>query len=258
MTHSLTPAQIALREVFHTAWGPYLHIGVFARPDESIADAAARSARLTAEKVNPQAGDKVLEVGCGFGYTAEMLARTFHCRVVATDIEGWRIEKAGHRVKDLDGLVFEQADHGNLPYREESYHLVWATGTLSYASDLNKSIIEVARVLKPNGRVLIRDFNTATSVDNPERIERKTCTHRLWSLDQWKSALAGAGLCADLLEDETDNARDTYRRLEDAFHGLIDTHGDAAVKAEGIMANRLQLIETRLFGCFLMIARKQT
>ncbi|MCP4695145.1 MAG: methyltransferase domain-containing protein [Desulfobacterales bacterium] len=263
MSPVLTPGQIALREVFHKAWGPHLHIGVFKGPDEPIADAAARSSRLTAEKVKPRMGDEVLEVGCGFGCAAEMLTRTFQCRVVATDIEGWRIDEAKQRINklkqrigDLDGLVFERADHGDLPYRDERYDLVWATGTLSYAGDLHQSIREVARVLKPGGGLLIRDFHTAPSVDDPAIVETETHTHRLWPVDRWESALAEVGLSVDLLEDETDIARETYFRLKNAFHELIDAHGDAAMEGERIMTNRLRRIDAGLFGCFMIIARK--
>lgn len=248
---------IALREVFHRAWGPYLHIGVFNRPEESVAVASARAARLAAKRVAPRSQDRVLDVGCGYGHTAQMLARQFGCHVTAVDIEEWRVQEARRRAKHVDNLVFERADHGDLPYANEAFDLVWASGTLSYARDLEVSISEVARVLRNGGRILVRDFCISPRASNPDELSRMTKTATLWPMHRWQATLAAANLRSIAVNDENDDARQTYLRLREAFRGMTDGFGEAATRAVRIMDQRLDLIDRELFGCFSLVAVKR-
>ncbi len=249
--------QLALREVFHRAWGPYLHIGVFRHPEESVAVASARAARLAADRVAPKSGDRVLEVGCGYGHTAQMLARRFGCRVTAVDIEEWRVQEARRRAKHVEGLVFERADHGDLPYANETFDLVWATLTLSYARDLCESISEASRVLKTGGKIALRDFCTSPRASDPETLAQLTHTPRLWPISRWKAALVAAKMQPVDVDDETDDSRETYRRLREVFQGMVDEFGPAAIRAVQIMDQRLELIDRQLFGCFFLVAVKE-
>ncbi len=249
--------QLVLREVFHRAWGPYLHIGVFNCPEESVAVASARAARLAAKRVAPKSQDRVLDVGCGYGHTAQMLARQFGCHVTAVDIEEWRVQEARRRARNVDNLVFERADHGDLPYANESFDLVWASCTLSYAKDLAVSISEVARVLRNGGRTVVRDFCISPRAGNPEELSRMTKTARLWPTNRWKAALAAAKMRSIAVDDETDDARETYRRLREVFRGMTDGFSSAATRAVQIMDQRLELIDRGLFGCFYLVAVKK-
>lgn len=258
MTDRLSNEQLALREVFHRAWGPYLHVGVFSHPAESVSVAAARGARLAAEKASPLPDDRVLEVGCGFGHMAQMLVRRFGCQVTATDLEEWRLVEARRRAENLHGISFEQADYGDLPYEDETFDWAWATGTLSYARNLTTSIFELSRVLKTEGRFAVRDFMTATTSDDTDRIAQLTHIPRLWSLDRWNSEVAESNLQVNFVDNETQHARETYARLREKFREMIPEFGSAAVTAAEIMDRRLELIDQGLFGCFFLLATKSS
>jgi len=59
---------------------------VFGSPDEPLADAQARKYRRLADRTGIRAGDHVLEIGCGWGAFAMMLAREYGARVTAITV----------------------------------------------------------------------------------------------------------------------------------------------------------------------------
>lgn len=92
---------------------------------------------------------RILEVGCGWGELAAWLARDTGADVVATDLSPRMVELArGHRV---DARV---ADVQALPFEGGSFDVVVAAWMLYHVPDLDRGIAEIARVLRPGGRLV--------------------------------------------------------------------------------------------------------
>ena len=90
---------------------------------------------------------RVLEVGCGMGNFAERVARKTSAEVIATDLSPRMVEIA--RERGLDARV---ADVQELPFGNDEFDCAVANAMLYHVEDLDRALIELARVLEPGGR----------------------------------------------------------------------------------------------------------
>ena len=93
----------------------------------------------------------VLDVGCGGGILSEEFAK-IGCRVTGIDPSAPSLETARKHAA-MQGLVIEyhQACGENIPFDANSFDVVICCDVLEHVDDLEKTIHEVARVLKPGG-----------------------------------------------------------------------------------------------------------
>jgi len=101
------------------------------------------------------AGKDVLEIGCGMGTHAAMLARA-GARLTAVDITQRAVATVVRRfeVFQLSGQI-EQADSEQLPFADASFDVIWSWGVIHHSSSTERCIAEITRVLKPGGRFLV-------------------------------------------------------------------------------------------------------
>jgi SAM-dependent methyltransferase len=92
---------------------------------------------------------RVLEVGCGWGELAEWLARDTGAEVVAVDISPRMVELASER-----GVDARVADVQALPFADGAFDVAVAAWMLYHVPDLDRGIAELARVLRPGGRLV--------------------------------------------------------------------------------------------------------
>ena len=92
---------------------------------------------------------RVLEVGCGWGELAEWLARDTGAEVVAIDTSPRMVELAVER-----GVDARLADVQALPFEDGAFDVAVAAWMLYHVPDLDRGIAELARVLRPGGRLV--------------------------------------------------------------------------------------------------------
>jgi ubiquinone/menaquinone biosynthesis C-methylase UbiE len=100
---------------------------------------------------------RVLEVGGGPGELAARMADDLGCEVVMVDLSPRMVELATAR--GVDALV---GDVQSLPFEDESFDCVVAAWMLFHLPDIDAGVAELARVLRPNGRLVA----TTNSVDH--------------------------------------------------------------------------------------------
>jgi demethylmenaquinone methyltransferase/2-methoxy-6-polyprenyl-1,4-benzoquinol methylase len=115
----------------------------------------SRAADLAA--VGP--GDRVLDVASGTGDLAIELARRVgeSGEVIGSDFSEGMLELA--RAK-APGLRFEQANALDLPYDDDSFDAATVGFGARNFSDLPQGLREMARVVRPGGRVVILEITT--------------------------------------------------------------------------------------------------
>lgn len=98
-------------------------------------------------------GMQVLDIGCGTGYTAYLLAREAQARVTAIDLSSRSVQQARARiVKEhiTDQVSILQADAHRLPFQAGRFDLVLVESVLVFCR-LREVLGEIQRVLKPGG-----------------------------------------------------------------------------------------------------------
>jgi 2-polyprenyl-3-methyl-5-hydroxy-6-metoxy-1,4-benzoquinol methylase len=102
-------------------------------------------------------GRAVLEIGCGRGGFAASLSKR-GARVTASDFSSAALELARKEFAIL-GVQWVQADIQQLPFDEASFDTVVSCETIEHVPDPARAVRELARVLRPEGRLILTTPN---------------------------------------------------------------------------------------------------
>lgn len=109
-----------------------------------------------AEHAKISRNTKVLDLACGLGGTARILARNFHCQVYAVDPSEDNL-LAANALTELEGLTgrlsFHRVHCKALPFPEESFDVVWGHGGWGTEQTLRDTWCEALRVTKHGGTI---------------------------------------------------------------------------------------------------------
>ena len=125
----------------------------------------------TAALLDARPGERVLEVGCGLGADARELAARVAPggEVVAIDVSQAMIDAASERHDATLPVTYERANVTDLPYDDASFDVVRIERVLQHVAEADLACREMARVLKPGGRVLAYDTDWGSfAVDLPD------------------------------------------------------------------------------------------
>ncbi len=117
----------------------------------------ARSFDVAMQMIALTGRETILDLGAGRGWAAKHFAR-LGCRVVALDVVADDNVGLGRAkgLMDHAGVYFDRliGDGENLPLAPDSFDLVFSAAALHHSSHLPELLQQVAKVLKPGGRLL--------------------------------------------------------------------------------------------------------
>lgn len=99
-------------------------------------------------------GDRVLDCATGTGDLAISFQKA-GARVTGTDFVPEMLELARTKTKDVE---FEVADVTRLPYADATFDVASISFGIRNVNEPRKGIAEMARVIKPGGRVIVLEF----------------------------------------------------------------------------------------------------
>ena len=114
-----------------------------------------------ADRAKLARGSRVLDVGCGLGGSVRYLATEHNCQTTGIDLTAEYIDVAtalAERVGLEDTVKFRQASALALPFDAASFDVVWTEHAQMNISDKSGFYGEIARVLKPGGRLVFHDI----------------------------------------------------------------------------------------------------
>lgn len=105
-----------------------------------------------ADRLPIQAGQHILDIGCGLGGPARYLAKRFDCRVTGLDLTPPFVD-AGRRLTTLvrmdDRVTIEQGDGERLPYPDAAFDGAVSQHVTMNVADRPRFFAQAHRVLRP-------------------------------------------------------------------------------------------------------------
>lgn len=123
------------------------------------------------EPINP--GETVLDIGCGAGMDLLLAARKVGAmgKAIGVDMTASMIERAraGAVAAGIANVEIRQGEAEALPVEDRSIDVVISNGVLNLTPDKVKAFREIARVLRPGGRLQLADIIIGTELSEQAR-----------------------------------------------------------------------------------------
>ena len=125
---------------------------------------AERFGREYSEKLSSRGfrKGKILDVGCGFGGTAIVLAQKFpDSEIAGIDLSVPLLQRASLVAQSAnlgERVRFENADVQQIPYEEDSFDAVLNINMVHLVEDPVRMLNEIERVLAPDGFLFVADL----------------------------------------------------------------------------------------------------
>jgi len=107
------------------------------------------------------AGKRVLDIGCGTGGPAIVLARDKGAQMVCLDVEPQLIARAERNAEEAgvgDAVDCRLVEPGPLPFEPARFDVVFSKDALIHIPDKKALYLEILRVLKPGGLFAASDW----------------------------------------------------------------------------------------------------
>lgn len=113
--------------------------------------------RETLTRLDPRVNDRLLDVGCGTGALLHVLS------VVSPWVQLQGVDPSAEmlrvaRKKLGSSADLTQASAEALPFPDSAFDIVVSTSVLHYLHDPHQALVQIERVLRPNGKLLITDW----------------------------------------------------------------------------------------------------
>ncbi len=153
---------------------------------------------------------RILDIGCGIGGPAFVLASKYGAYVVGTDIEPQLIEQARLRAEELgmgSSCELVTVDPGPMTFPDESFDVVLSTGVIMQIENKREIFEEALRVLKPGGILTCYDWMKPEgeySEDMHYWFKMERLTYSMKTFPEYEAMLQDAGFIDIELTDRSE------------------------------------------------------
>jgi len=131
---------------------------------EEISRGIADSIEHCVMRLNPQPGEKILDLSTGTGWTSRVVARR-GARVIGTDIAAGLLDTARVRAAgEALPIEYRLGDAESLPFNDGAFDAVVSTCGVMFASHPEAAAAELARVCRKGGRIALTTWLSDSTV----------------------------------------------------------------------------------------------
>ncbi|GAA4084702.1 SAM-dependent methyltransferase [Actinomadura miaoliensis] len=196
-------------------------------------EAINRNTEIVTGRLDLRPGQHLLDVGCGCGVPAIRVAHRADVRVTGITNSRAHRDEAIRRVHQagLRGQVrIDLGDAAALPYPDASFDAVLSFESLVHADDRERWLLEMARVLRPGGHLVLTDLVVDVPLSDEDRRTLQDFTLTLpHSGTAMIDMVRRTGFRLEEFADITDRIRPTYpayvQRMKDQRQALVDAYG---------------------------------
>jgi tocopherol O-methyltransferase len=212
-------------DLYEGLWGEHVHHGYWdpgqspGRTGDDRHAACDRTVSELASFAGLRADSTILDVGCGIGGPAIILARDLHCTVEAITLSAQQVMRAQEKARAAgvaDLIHFRQMDMLNNDYPADSFDAVWALESLMHIPDRAAFFAEAIRVLRPGGTLAVGSWCVRHGGLEPaeevihQQILRHQVMPRLQSIEEHEDLCRAAGFAAVASVDWSDAVRHSW------------------------------------------------
>jgi tocopherol O-methyltransferase len=159
---------------YRLLWGKHIHHGLW-DASESPKVAQQRLTETLAREAGIRGGEMVLDVGCGMGGSAHLLAKQYGCHVTGVTLSRlqclWaRCTSLWHCVSDRTDFLCDDAERIELPPR--FFDCVWSIECTEHLFDKPAFFQRAANWLRPGGTTAICAWLAGERLESPEMIRQ--------------------------------------------------------------------------------------
>ena len=113
--------------------------------------------------VAPEPGERVVDIGAGMGPGTVLAARAGASVIAVEPTPFMRIIVSVRRwfLRSRDIVTVVDGAAEQIPAEDNSVDAVWAVNTMHHWVDTERAVVEIARVMRPGGRVVLIDEDFA-------------------------------------------------------------------------------------------------
>ncbi len=169
-------------------WGEHVHLGYY-NPINIRSDFRKAKEDFVHQLVswsgldNLPKGSRILDVGCGIGGSARILARDYGFDVIGVTISKQQVSRARELTPENINCTFQVMDALDLKYDKGSFDGVWSVEAGPHMPDKQKYADEMLRVLRPGGVLAVADWNKRNLDNQPFNLFERLIMSQL--LNQW-------------------------------------------------------------------------